>query len=259
MSLSDVSSGRVPNAKGHTYPSKEIAMMRISEEANLMRCLVLIGRSDDRRLSSFGRIGLEFVVKVVLSDKFGWRVSECDTCSAQAISYVGANTAEAEVDPLAMETLEVGMIEMGTADSDEDNNNQVKDTPTKSHQTPFKSKWLILLFKNTISETPNLLNMQILMLISPYMESELLSDSLLQNAQCQERMEVFGNPDDNVMMINALVEEMKSHDHDVLVVEHNACEIYKMFVALILSEEINKCKTAGEKMKRADKISFIKN
>ena len=87
------------------------------------------------------------------------------------------------------------------------------------------------------------------MIIFPYIKSKFLSNSLLQNAQCQARMEVFGNPDENVQMINALVEEMQSLDHDVLVVEHNASEVYKMLEPLILSEEVSKHKTAGEKMK----------
>ena len=73
--------------KGHTYPSNESAMMRISEEANFSGCPVSIGWSDYFWVSAFGRSGSSFVVKVVLSDKFGWRVSECDTRSAQAISY----------------------------------------------------------------------------------------------------------------------------------------------------------------------------
>ena len=72
--------------------------------------------------------------------------------------------------------------------------------------------------------------------------------------------EVFGNPDDNVQLISVLVAEMRSRDHDVLVVEQNDCEVYKMLEALILSEEVNKRKTSGgDKMRKADKISFMKN
>ena len=37
-----------PMIKGYTYPLKEIAMMRISEEANFSGCPVSIGQSDDR-------------------------------------------------------------------------------------------------------------------------------------------------------------------------------------------------------------------
>jgi hypothetical protein len=165
-----------------------------------------------------------------------------------------------ELDPLVVETPKEAIIEASTADGDEDNNNLVNETPTKANRTPFKSKWLVTLIKSAISETPNLSYKQIRMLVSPYIKSKFLSDSLLQNAQCQARMEVFGNPDDNVQLISALVAEMRSRDHDVLVVEHNACEVYKMLEALILSEEVNKRKTSGgDKMRKADKISFMKN
>ena len=76
----------------------------------------------------------------MLSDKCGWRVSECDTCSAQAISHGGADMAPGELDPLVVEKPEEAIIEVGTADSDKDNNNLVSDTPTKANRMPFKSK-----------------------------------------------------------------------------------------------------------------------
>ena len=164
-----------------------------------------------------------------------------------------------ELDPLVVEKPEEAIIEVGTADSDKDNNNLVSDTPTKANRMPFKSKWLVSLIKSAISETPNLSYKQIRTLISPYIKSKLLSDSLLQNAQCQTRMEIFGNPNDNVQLINTLVAEMRSHYYDVLVVEHNACEVYKMLEALVLLYEVRKRKTECEKVKKADKISFMKN
>ena len=128
-----------PMTKGHTYPSKEIAMMRIAEEANFSGCPVSIGRSDDRRVSAFGRSGSTVVVKVVLSDKFGWRLSECDTRSAQAIRYGGADMAPGELDPLVVGTPKEAIIEVGTAEGDEENNNFVNETPTKANRTPFLS------------------------------------------------------------------------------------------------------------------------
>jgi hypothetical protein len=59
-----------PMAVYHTYPSKEIVLIRIAEEANYSGCAVSIGRSDFMRVHAYGRNGSKFVVKVVCSDNF---------------------------------------------------------------------------------------------------------------------------------------------------------------------------------------------
>jgi hypothetical protein len=148
---------------------------------------------------------------------------------------------------------------VGTADSKDDNNN-LDNATFKSDRTPFKSRWLVPLIKNAISETQNNPYKQLKIIISPFIKAKFLSDSLLQNAHCQAwLLKVFGNPDDNVQMVNALVAKMQSYNHDLVVVENNASEVYKMLEAMILTEEINKRKSAGEKINKVDKISLMKN
>ena len=39
-----------PMKVGHTYPNKEIALIRIAEEANLSGCMITIGRSCTKRV-----------------------------------------------------------------------------------------------------------------------------------------------------------------------------------------------------------------
>jgi len=82
-----------------------------------------------------------------------------------------------------------------------------------------------------------------------------LSSSLLQNARSQTRFHTFGNPDENVMYDHALVEEMKSRGHDILVVEKKSSQLYKMLEAMILAEEIYKRKSVGDKMMKQDKLA----
>ena len=42
-------------------------------------------------------------------------------------------------------------------------------------------------------------------------------------------------------------------------VEHNASEVYKILEMMILTEEISKHKSAGENLKKEDKMRFVKH
>ena len=68
----------------------------------------------------------------------------------------------------------------------------------------------------------------------------------------------FCNLYDNVKFVHALVKEMQSRDHGVFLVEKNPTQVCKMLDAMILGEEITKRKSGGEKMKKQDKISYMK-
>jgi hypothetical protein len=151
-----------PMAVDHTYPSKEVSLIRISEEANYSGCAVSIGRSDTMRVHAYGRNGSNFEVKVVCSDTFGWRVAQCDTClpAAMICDVAAAEEAQAgvvtECGTLHDDDSVVGDIGAADIDSDQDHNTPNKDT--MSACTPFKSRWLVPLIQDAISEMPNMAN-----------------------------------------------------------------------------------------------------
>ncbi len=62
----------------HNYPSKEVLLMRIGEEANLHNVEVANVRSCDRRVHYDGREGAQFKVRARLSLDIGWTVKEYD-------------------------------------------------------------------------------------------------------------------------------------------------------------------------------------
>jgi hypothetical protein len=130
-------------AIGHTYPSKEVALIRIAEEANYSGCQVTIGRSDLMRVQAYGRNGSSFEVKVVCSDKFGWRVSACNTRSSEAMHADVATEVQAQaqagVVTKGMTVHEDDDLfgEEGTADNNADTIEDNTDT-NKSGCTPFK-------------------------------------------------------------------------------------------------------------------------
>ena len=131
-----------PMAVDHTYPSKEVALVSIAEGANYSGCQVTIGRSDLMCVQAYGRNGSSFVVKVVCSEKFGWRVSKCDTRSSAAMNVYVSTMVQAQAgvvtEGVTLHDYDNIIGEEGTADNNNDtilndNNN------TKSARTPFKS------------------------------------------------------------------------------------------------------------------------
>ena len=69
-----------PMMVGHTYPTKEIVLLRIAEEANVSGCMISIVRSDSKRVTATGgRDGHKFCIKVLYNNVHSWKVEVCNT------------------------------------------------------------------------------------------------------------------------------------------------------------------------------------
>jgi hypothetical protein len=115
------------------------------------------------------------------------------------------------------------------------------------------------LISKEISESPNVPSKHIKNILAHYIKAKFLSRNLIANAKNQARLEVFGNPDDNVQFVHAVVEEMKSRVHDVLLVQRNATEVTKMLEKMVVTEESNKRKGVGDFTTKQDKITYLKS
>jgi hypothetical protein len=63
----------------HTFPTKEVLLLRITEGANLNSCHVSSKRSDDYRVQVVGSSNSSFKTYAVFSSTFGWKVTKCET------------------------------------------------------------------------------------------------------------------------------------------------------------------------------------
>ena len=64
------------------------------------------------RVQAYGRNGSSFEVKVVCSDKFGWRVSACNTRSSEAMNADVATEVQAQA--------QAGVVTEGVAVHEDD-------------------------------------------------------------------------------------------------------------------------------------------
>jgi hypothetical protein len=63
----------------HTFPSKEILIICIAEEANLSGINISVKRSDDFRFEVVGSKQSKFAVVTACSSAKGWRITVCQT------------------------------------------------------------------------------------------------------------------------------------------------------------------------------------
>ncbi len=71
-----------PLLKGHTFPTKEILLIQIAEEANFCGCQIAIVRSDNYQLHVQGCVGSLFKIMAFCSLKIGWKVTTIQTREA---------------------------------------------------------------------------------------------------------------------------------------------------------------------------------
>ena len=71
-----------PLLKGHTFLTKEILLIHISEEANYCGCQIAIVRSDNYQVHIQVCVGTLFQIKAFCSVKLGWKVTTIQTREA---------------------------------------------------------------------------------------------------------------------------------------------------------------------------------
>ena len=84
-----------------------------------------------------------------------------------------------------------------------------------------------------------------------------MTSLLMQNAWSFARDEIFGDPLQNVMFSNALVDKIKEGGHDVVMVLKDWLEVRTMLERVVLSDEIRKQKAQGKLMKEHEKINYV--
>jgi hypothetical protein len=188
-----------PLLKGHTFPTKEILLIQIAEEANYCGCQIAIVRRDNYQVYVWGCAGSLFKIKAFCSVKLGWKVTTIQTREATK-----ANDDPAE--KIVYDGEEKVANEDKASLEEEDADRKVK---AVRQRTPIKSRWIVPLLLNEIAEKPNMYNADMKHAVSAYVKEKFITSSLLQNARTMARDEIFGDPATNVFFANGLVEKIK--------------------------------------------------
>ncbi len=128
---------------------------------------------------------------------------------------------------------------------------------SRKTRTPIKARWIYPFIKYEIAQTPNMSNREMKNLLAGYVKEKFMTSSLIQNARSFARDEIFGDPLQNVMFSNAIVDKIEEGGHDVVMVLKDRLEVMKMLERVVLSEEMRKQKAQGKLMKKKEKIEYV--
>jgi hypothetical protein len=161
--------------KGHTFPTKEILLIQITEEANFCGYQIATVWSNNYQVYVQGCAGSLFQIKAFCSVKIGWKVTTIQTREAttgnddptEAIVYHG----------------EEKVADEGEASLEEDD----ADGKVKALRqcTPIKSCWIVQLLLNEIAEEPNMSNADMKHVVSAYVKEKF--DHQFSVAECKEK------------------------------------------------------------------------
>ena len=148
----------------HTFPDKEVLVLRVAEEANLRGINFVCTRSD---LRDFKCYGPRFCVIARHSERLGWFVSvanvrECDEFGGE---YGGVVDVDAGPEKLT---------------------------------SPFRTKWIVPLIMSIIVDSPAISNKNLRHALSAYGKEHSLTDSILQEARTDAKAQLFGIAAENV-------------------------------------------------------------
>ena len=128
--------------------------------------------------------------------------------------------------------------------------------------TPFRSQWVANLIKSVIKDLPGKNRIYALIsclyihftemisnfcigmpakdlgkLLQPFGYEYAFTDSIIQDAQAKAKLNIFGNPEENVKYANAIAREMKEMGHMVEMLFSKRSKILSKLGHVVLAEE----------------------
>jgi hypothetical protein len=112
--------------------------------------------------------------------------------------------------------------------------------------------------KMAVMEWPNISKKEMTILLKPYVNDTFITDALLQKTCSDVHTLVFEDPSENVQLLSSLGERMEALGHFLEVTTKTQKEVIQMLEEIVLSDCVKKAKKGGDKMKREEKIKFLK-
>ncbi len=158
-------SGLIDN---QTFKLKDVLQLRISEEANLRGINTIAIQSDHTNVSA---IGINFYVNAMFSEKLGWTVHT-------VICWEGDDI------------LKIPPKDKYNAAIEEDWKHAVC--------TSIKSKYVVPFIQAVVGDNPGITYQAMRDIMKPYAKKYALTDSVLQEARDNAKLELLGLADDNI-------------------------------------------------------------
>jgi hypothetical protein len=149
---------------GHTFPDRDLVVLRIAEEANYRGISFQTEKSDELKLYCRGLDG--FLVYATNSN-YGWTVTRCSVLE-RSDNAVGS--------PISIP----------------------HNVPRTISWSPYKVAMVVPLIAKTIAETPMASNKVLRQLLEPFGKQYCFIEAIIQGARSEAGKLIFGDADNNV-------------------------------------------------------------
>jgi hypothetical protein len=86
-----------------------------------------------------------------------------------------------------------------------------------------------------------------------------LSNNILQEGHDKAKVDLFGNPEENVQYAYTIAKAIEEMGHTVDLIFTNRCKTMKTVNALVLKEEIDRKKADKQSTTRQEKVEYVNN
>ena len=234
------------------FPTKEIAQIRIAEEANLKGLTVTTLRSDNTQVIV---VGHNFYVKENNTTKKGWVVTKRVIDDGDGPIPMNEKTrkwmethshlltpVKDDLPPSQVLALkgdeDDNDDELEDDSDDESESTEEKKSITRKSRSPFKAEWISPLIRAVVANTPKAPISVLKLALAPYLQDYAMTKTLVQNARRLARRDVFGNPDVNAKYILALRDEMDKLGHPVEVIGMTREYAINRLMLAVLTEKV---------------------
>jgi hypothetical protein len=204
-----------------TFKSKDVLQLHISEEANLCGINTIAIQSEHTNVTV---IGVDFYVNATFSEKVGWTVHTA-ICQDEDILKIPPKDKY---------------------------NAAIEKNRKHAICTPIKSKYLVPFIQGAVDNNPGITYQAMGDIMKPYAKDYALTDSVLQEARDDPKLELFRLADVNVCYARGVANQLCGLDHKVELIFGSQRETLKKATVIVLSEEVERGKKAKEIMDKAE-------
>jgi hypothetical protein len=136
-----------------------------------------------------------------------------------------------------------------TDDSDDDEDDESGDSGDERcrPRTPFIAAWLVPLIRPAIADAPMTSNHNLKEILKMYGNDYAFTKSIVQNARTMARLAIFGDGRVNSKYVLALKSELERRGNIVDVLFTTREDALNRLLVIVLEEEVNRRKAAGQK------------
>jgi hypothetical protein len=91
-------------------------------------------------------------------------------------------------------------------------------------------------------------------ILKPYFNEYVLSNNVLQEGRDKAKVDLFGDPDENVQYAYAIAKVIEEIGHTVNLIFTDRCNTMKTLNAIVLKEEMDRRKADKQSMTRQEKL-----